>query len=99
MTTTTTTTTKAVYIHGDGAVWKMSRKAYAEYRAQSDAYAWLDYSKRLESVRCGVEWNYLPSSLPDAIGVDESGRLYSAKTGVVVVSYDDVDDLHAWDHS
>ena len=75
---------RVLYVHGDGAIWKLSPKQRA---AAAAGAPWLEAAKELrasQNLSTGI-WKGLPASI-----AQDEGRLYLVVNGADLVSYDDI---------
>ena len=76
---------RVLYVHGDGAIWKLTPKQRA---ACASGAPWLEVAKELrasQNLSTGI-WKGLPTS----IAQDETGRLHLVLNGADLVSYDEI---------
>jgi len=77
-----------VYVWGDGAIWRISKKALKQ--VAQGAYA-CDVGRMMSAKK---NWRTSRwSNLPNGIAQNEDGNLWVTENGVELYAYDDHDDL------
>ena len=77
-----------IYVWGDGAIWRISKKALKQ--VAQGAYA-CDVGRMMsaeQNIKTG-QWR----NLPKGIDQDQDGQLWVSENGVELFAYDDHDDL------
>ena len=83
-----------IYVWGDGAIWRISKKALKQ--VAQGAYA-CDVGRMMsaeQNIKTG-QWR----NLPKGIDQDQDGKLWVSANGVELFSYDDHDELEYYAHN